>query len=323
MRDNPVQFAVVREDPLIEIEILERHHCQHLLLIASGGCTALSLRAHLPSLAITLLDPNMAQLDLVQRKIEALALLKRPERLSRFNVENRDVTGLSECGNFESLFRGLRNFLYEFVLPADDMLRLFCERDVLARAPEVLFAHPYWSVAFEIFFADPLLHAMFGPNATQHAAPGSYPGYFRTLFERGLGRPDAFDNPFLHHVFLGHYLDRPGCLPHFLVEPADRYLFELHHGPIDEHVDLSEYDFIGLSNIMDWMVPADVETLLGKVLKESRPGTVVMWRQLNNERDLTASLRPSFSFDDEWSRDLWERDRSLFYSSVHVGVRDG
>ena len=40
MRDNPVQFAVVREDPLIEIEILERHHCQQLLLSASGGCTA-------------------------------------------------------------------------------------------------------------------------------------------------------------------------------------------------------------------------------------------------------------------------------------------
>ena len=322
MRDNPIQFAVVREDPLIEIEVLERHRCEHLLLVGSGGCTALTLRSHMPSLAITLLDPNAEQLELIQRKIEALALMERRERLARFNVENRDPDGLSECGNFESLFRGLREFLYEFVLPRDDMLRMFCEPRVLARAPKLLFDHPYWPVAFQVYFADPLLNAMFGPDATQHAEPGSYPAYFQSLFERGMARDDAIDNRFLHHVLLGHYLDRPGCLPPFLVEPADRFLFELHNGLIDDSIHLGDFDFIGLSNIMDWMPPSAVEALMDKVRKETRRGTVLLWRQLNNKSDLAGHLRPTYTFDETWGQALWERDRSLFYSSVHVGRRE-
>jgi len=320
VRDNAIQFAVVREDPRIEMEVLERHQCERLLLIASGGCVALSLATQRPSLAITLLDPNRAQLSLIERKIEALAS-PRSERMARFNVETSAPQGLSECGNFESLFRGLRQFLFEFVLPAADMRRLFCEPDALAEAPTLLFEQPYWTVAFQLFFSDPLLNTMFGPHATQHAEPGSYPPYFRTRFERALQRPDALDNPFLHHVFLGHYLDRPESLPPFLVEPAERYDFDVHHGFIDADVDLSSFDFIGLSNILDWMPADDVEQLMQKVLRETEDGAVVMWRQLNNHRDITRYLSPTFAFDNAWDRALWERDRSLFYSSLHVGVR--
>lgn len=323
MRDNPIQFAVVREDPVIELDVLARFPAQSLLLIASGGCTALTLRAHLPSEKITLLDPNPSQLELVQRKTEALALPDRAERLARFNVGSSDPEGLSECGNFESLFRGLRGFLHDLVLPADELLRLFCEPGALAEAPALLFDHPYWRVAFELYFADPLLNTMFGPDATQHAPAHSYPGYFRALFERGLMRAGAVDNRFLHHVFLGRYLDRPGCLPHFLVEPVEGDPFDYHHGVIDARVSLGDYDFIGLSNIMDWMAPGEVGQLMGKVLSETGPGTVVLWRQLNNERDLAAQLRPAFHFDDAWNQALSGRDQSLFYSSVHVGVREG
>lgn len=322
MQDNPIQFAVVREDPLLEARVLRRHPARRLLLIASGGCTALTLASVRPDLKITLLDPNPSQLDLVKRKIRSLANGDRLDRNRMFNVDNSDPGGLSECGNFESLFRGLRSFLAEFVLPSDEMRRLFCEPGALADVSERLFAHPYWPVAFDLFFAEPLLNTMFGPDATQYAEPDSYPAYFRGLFERGLTRGDAMDNRFLHHVLLGCYLDRPACLPEFLTDPPDRFAFGFHHGTIDEQVNLSDYDFIGLSNIMDWMAPTDVERLMGKVLAETGPGTVVMWRQLNNRRDLAAHLRPAFRFDAAWDRALWEQDRSLFYSSVHVGLRD-
>jgi hypothetical protein len=48
MRDNPVQFAFVREDPEIEASLVRRDHSGSALLIASGGCTALSLQALFP-----------------------------------------------------------------------------------------------------------------------------------------------------------------------------------------------------------------------------------------------------------------------------------
>ena len=166
-----------------------------------------------------------------------------------------------------------------------------------------------------------MLNAMFGPDATQHAEPGSYPTYFRRVFEDGLTREGAGDNPFLHHVFLGHYLDREGCLPHFLTVPAPEYRFSFRDGTIDAAVDLSAYGFIDLSNIFDWMGPSEVGSLFDKICAESGPGTVVMWRQLNNTRNLEERLRGDFAFDARWQQRLHALDRSLFYSSVHVGVR--
>ena len=60
-----------------------------------------------------------------------------------------------------------------------------------------VFRHRYWPVAFELFFSDQLLNAMFGAAATQHAPPGSYSAYFRGAIEAGLCRPDAAQNYFL------------------------------------------------------------------------------------------------------------------------------
>ena len=177
------------------------------------------------------------------------------------------------------------------------------------------------SRAFERFFSDPLLRSMFGPAATQHARPGSYPAYFQRAFEDGLTREGAVDNPFLHHVFLGHYLDREGCLPPFLAAPVPELRITFREGCIDAQLDLSGYGFVDLSNILDWMDTDQVGALLDKLCRESQPGTVVMWRQLNNARDLEAGLRGDFVFDAAWQRSLRARDRSLFYSSVHVGVR--
>jgi S-adenosylmethionine-diacylglycerol 3-amino-3-carboxypropyl transferase len=292
-------------------------------MIASGGCTALTLQAIFPGAEFTLLDPNPAQLNHVRAKMDAVHNTSVTLRNADFNVEHDDSRSLSECGNFESLFRGLRRLLHDLVLPYEGWRRYFTVPGALGEIQATVFDHPYWPVVFEMYFGDPLLEAMFGPDATQHAEPRSYPGYFRNVFERGLERDTAIDNPFLHHVFLGHYLDRPACLPGYLSMPAADYRFRFVEGYVDDEVDLGEYDFIGLSNILDWMAPAAVHTLLDKVARELQPGSVVMWRQLNNKRDLAARLRQTLDFDDSWCRSLQARDRSLFYSSIHVGVRAG
>jgi len=321
MRDNPIQFAVVREDHLIEQEVLSRYPAKRPFMIASGGCSALTLQAIFPDAEFTLLDPNPAQLDHVRAKMNAMHNASGTQRNADFNIEHSDPMGLSECGNFESLFRGLRVFLHDLVLPYQGWRRYFSKPGAIRDIRKTVFDHPYWAAAFEMYFCDPLLEAMFGPDATQHAEPRSYPGYFRAVFERGLELDTAFDNSFLHHVFLGHYLDRPACLPGYLsMQPAD-YRFHFEKGYVDDTVDLGAHEFVGLSNIFDWMAPASVDLLLEKVSRELQPGTVIMWRQLNNRRDLESRLRHAFDFDPAWCRSLQERDRSLFYTSIHVGVR--
>ena len=221
--DNRVQFAIVREDPDIELAALARANASSALLIASGGCSALTIAATRPDVQLTLLDMNRAQLDLVTRKLTALR--EHPpgsaERARAFGVSVDDAGSLSGCGNFESLFRGLRAVLDDLVMPARERAALCGSARGNAAgdaAVTSLVSARYWPVAFSLFFSDAMLEAMFTTSATQHAVAGSYPGYFRAVVERGLARDDAHANPWLHHVLLGHYL--PGALPAFLEQPA-------------------------------------------------------------------------------------------------------
>lgn len=323
MRDNPIQFAVVREDPDIERRAMGGVPAR-VLLIGSGGCTALALQGHWPDTEFSLVDPNAAQLDLIRSKVHALQSGDSSSLQTRFNVGSIDADGLSQCGNFESLFRALRRFLEEFVVEEEEIRSWFVapvggdggRNDGLRR----VFARTYWPVAFELHFSDALLNAMFGVAATQHAPAGSYPDYFRERLEEGLCRPDASHNYFLHHIFLGAYL--PQALPPFLVRPATEYHFDYIGDTLANVPGLDTYDLVDLSNIMDWMDTTESAAIAARLCEQMRPGATVLWRQLNNARNYLPWFEPAFGFDPKRDAELSLAERSLFYSSVHVGVKE-
>ena len=321
MLDNAVQFAVVREDPMIEAELVRLTNASNVLLIASGGCTALTLQALFPDLHITLIDSNPAQLELVQKKIKALRDLDKPAQQQRFNIETSNPNGLNQSGNFESLFRGLREFIFDLVADEAKIRSLFEEEGRLADVSEIIFSNNYWRVAFDMYFSDSLLNAMFGPNATQHAETGSYPRYFQTLFEKGLMATTAFDNYFLHHVLLGYYLQRPASLPYYLSSPPTDCHFQMIEGTLDQVQELQHFDLISLSNVMDWMPLADIALLIKHLQKQMKSGGSILYRQLNNYTDLSAYFGNSFEFDAALGARFQKIERSLFYSNVHVGKR--
>ncbi len=320
MRNNKVQFAVVREDPMIEAELVRLTNAKDVLFIASGGCTALTLQALFPDLCMTLVDFNPAQLDRVREKMRALHT-DEATRCQRFNIGSSNPKGLNQCGNFESLFRGLREFIFDLVADEAEIRRLFEEKGQLANVSELLFSNRYWSVVFDLFFSDELLNTMFGPEATQHAERGSYPRYFQSLFEKGLASPQAFNNYFLHHVFLGYYLSRPECLPYYLVSPPTDYHFQMIEGTLVDVSELQRYDIISLSNIMDWMPLFEIASLIKHLQNGMRSGAVVLYRQLNNNTDLSTYFGDSFVFDQACGDRLLAAERSLFYSNVHVAKR--
>ncbi len=321
MRENDVQFAVVREDPMVEAELVRLTNASSVLLIASGGCTALTLQALFPDLHITLVDFNPAQLERVREKMRALRETDTATRHRRFNIGTSDPNGLNQNGNFESLFRGLREFIFDLVADESEIRALFEEKDRLANVSELLFSSQYWQVAFDLYFSDSLLNAMFGPDATQHAEPGSYPRYFQRLFEKGLTSAAAFDNYFLHHVFLGYYLQRPASLPYYLLSPPTDYCFQMIEGTLDRVPDLQRFDIVSLSNIMDWMPLVEISALIGHLQREMKSGASVLYRQLNNDTDLSACFGDSFEFNAALGVRCQSTERSLFYSNVHVGKR--
>ena len=321
MRNNDVQFAVVREDPMIEAALVRLTKANNVLLIASGGCTALTLQALFPEVHITLVDFNPAQLKRVREKMCALQDTDEASRHRRFNIGTSDPNGLNQNGNFESLFRGLREFIFDLVADEADIRALFEDKARLAAVSEVLFSSKYWPVAFDLYFSDALLNTMFGPEATQHAETGSYPRYFQRLFEKGLTAAAAFDNYFLHHVFLGYYLQRPGSLPYYLLEPPTDYRFQMVTGTLEQVPQLQRFDLISLSNIMDWMPIAEIAALIRHLQNEMKSGATVLYRQLNNYTDLSTDFGDSFEFDTAVGVQFQEIERSLFYATVHVGRR--
>jgi S-adenosylmethionine-diacylglycerol 3-amino-3-carboxypropyl transferase len=313
---NSIQFAVVREDPQIELEIIEKSEAEKVLLVGSGGCTAFTLTGKLPKVNVTLFDTNPAQLELIRKKMELLSAPVSKRRLSDFGVGNDAPGALTNCGNFESLFRSLKSFIREFVVTEDELSAWDLEK---------VFKNKYWPIAFEIHFSDALLNAMFGPDATQHAPPGSYPGYFMAAIEMGLRQKNAFDNYFLHHILFGSYSVKKNAQPEYLhvdhVSTAAR--LKLIEGDLFNVKDLGAYDVIGLSNIFDWMPETAVKKHAAMLCKSAKPGSALIYRQLNHSKDFQSMFADAYHFDESAATRLLSRDRSLFYSKLNIGYRKG
>jgi S-adenosylmethionine-diacylglycerol 3-amino-3-carboxypropyl transferase len=319
-KKNRLQFAVVREDPALEERLLRDFCPRSVLLIASGGCTAFHLASHFPNLPLTLLDPNPAQLEAIQKKIHYFKGISQGLQKT-FDLES--FMAETQKGNFESLFRNLRLFLEEMVAPLEAW-EAFFERGSEKNASTSpflteVFAHPYWPVAFQLFFSDSLLKTMFGPAAIQNALSGSYPSYFQKAFERGLQRNDPPHNYFLHHVFLGRY--QRNALPDYLRNPPSTFPFEWVLGDLSAIPSFSAFELLQFSNIFDWMSSLEIESLFKRIREETKKETIVVWRQLNNPQNLKAKLAPLFTFDTERERFELQADRSFFYSQICIGKK--
>lgn len=323
MVGNKVQFAVVREDPNIECDVV-RHAAgiDSVYLIGSGGCTALSLRSEFPNIEITAVDPNPAQINLIREKVRALSETDRQFRYNVFGVGFDDPKSLTACGNFESLFRSFRNFVYEFVYDREDWLSFFTGKQNKVQFEQQIFSSKYWSAAFQLFFSDRFLLAMFGRDAIQHAPPNSYSGHFQRVLEIGLTRTDATTNYFLHHIFLGHYIDSPNGLPIYLSKfPSNAQQFNYIEATAQDGPDFGKFDVIGLSNIFDWMNKDNAARLVKRLSNEMKAGAWLIYRQLNNVHDIRHYFGSTIKFDEERIKRLHAQDRSLFYSSIHIGQK--
>lgn len=315
MEARPLKFAVVREDSLLEQHIISSLHCSKPLLVASGGCTLLDLKTAFPSMELSGFDFNPTQINHIKLKQDAV----KQGNLSILNINDASSQGLNQCGEFESLFRIWKTAFMELVSSPQDTLNFFLTPDHSHRLAmlESWKQNPYWNLTFDLLMHHPMLDTMFGPEATQHAEQGSYPAYFKAVFERGLAQKDAHNNPFLQHILLGYYL--PHSAPAYT--RAHTFLdLNLMLGSLTDIPNLSRYDFVQLSNIFDWSDDALISSW-ADALQNLKQGAVILIRQLNNTRDLKPFFAPHFSFDHALAKTLLQRDRSLFYNHIEVGIR--
>ena len=317
--DNPIQFAVVREDPLIEKELVELYKPKKALLIGGGGCTAYTLATLFPELHLTLVDTNPAQLQLIERKAQALQRLGMDPSI--VNIGSETPQGLNACGNFETLFRCMRDFWRALILRGEELEHMFDSQKRLQAATETLTSHRYWPVSFDLFFSDEMLTTMFGARAIQHALKGSYSHYFRAMIEKGLKSSDALENHFLHHAMLGHYLEtKRDAWPLYLQRPPREFQAEMLNCAIEDVPSFAAFDFVNLSNIFDWSSLEEVKKLATRLDAELPTGAVVMWRQLNNDVAFEMHFKV-VKFDEAHGQMLLEKDRSLFSTGLKLGIK--
>ena len=81
-----------------------------------------------------------------------------------------------------------------------------------------------------------------------------------------------------------------------------------------------KFDFVHLSNILDWLSPERAAETLDAAFAVLRKGGCVLVRQLNSVLDIP-NLGPQFRWDREGARRLHARDRSFFYRDLHWGFK--
>lgn len=310
-------YAVIREDARLEGDLINRVQAKQVLCVASGGCVALSLSSRFPDVKVTAFDTSQAQLDHLANKADAA----RRRDLVALNVESAANAGLNQCGELEKVFRLLRAFFEEFIASHHEMLTFFVRARPLPELDAMVrrwTSSKYFAAAFHACFDPVLVRTTLGAIPLQWAENGTHPTYFRRAFERGFRRDAASENPYLQHVFLGGY--RKDCAPYY-VRNGGALEVETVLGTLLDVPDLSRFDVVSLSNLLDGFSDAEVEAWAEALRDAMRPGTSLLLRQLNSTRDLRPFFEPAFRFDDTLGRSYVLRDRSLFYNRVEVAFR--
>lgn len=346
----PVAFAQVREDALIDQWVVASLGGEaRVMMIASGGCTAAALAASAHVSSLHLVDPNPAQLALTRLKLRLLQSTNGPVRRSilghtAMRAKDRSAllaeelraldlpadvlgpldfvaeAGPDHAGRYERVFAQLRKALdphssaLAAVLrsrdPAEQARRVAPDTD-LGRALDE---------SFDEVLAMPNLVRLFGEGATKNPAE-PFSRHFARRTRQVLATLPAADNPFLWQMFAGQF--PYGVLSPWLAAPIPRclptVLWTL--GSMDDALSEAKrgaFDFVHLSNILDWLTPAEAATTLARARSALRPGGRILIRQLNSTLDILA-LGSQFVWHEEEAAALHSRDRSFFYRRLHLG----
>lgn len=347
----PIAFAQVREDPRHDAAIVEAlGRDAEILMVASGGCTAAVL-ATMPSVArLHLVDPNPAQISLARLKLRMLerstprerrellghSPLPAIERWRRVGSEMAAIglsagcfgsaevigaLGPDHAGRYERLFAAMRHRLAD---ERSSILELLCcsdPADQLRRGgADTSLGRRISAAIHEVMTLDTLVR-LFGEGATRRPAE-AFPDHFVRRLQFALGSLPAVSNPFLWQFLAGEegasapieWLDRPA--------PTRMPTIDWTIGTMTEVLASvrAAFDFIHLSNILDWLAPEEARGTLDLAFAALRPGGRVLIRQLNSTIDVPR-LGSSFEWDPRGAAALLAGDRSFFYREMHLGVR--
>jgi S-adenosylmethionine-diacylglycerol 3-amino-3-carboxypropyl transferase len=353
---SEIAFSQVREDPRIELRVIQelakRQQPLRVLLVASGGCTALSLLSNPVIAKIEAVDLNPAQLHLLELRRQALLHLSLDEQLRFIGVDksisDRDRLsiyaslspnlptstkafwdarleqigfGVNQVGRFEQLFRQL----------AEKFSQIGIEP---LQEPLIAVNHPRWRDIFEKVFERDRLIESFGEAAVNYSMDRSFGEHFADVFAQALQRFIPNENYFLTQVWGDRYTsDLKGeGVPLYLQASAQNDIrtlgterLQLHQGAfvdcLQQLATSEKFDLIQFSNISDWMPLSSLHHMLKEIVNCLKSGGAIIGRRLNGDHNLAEIMAEHITIDRSLSQELLASDRSFFYREVVVGFR--
>jgi S-adenosylmethionine-diacylglycerol 3-amino-3-carboxypropyl transferase len=344
----PLAFAQVREDPRLDLEVIQRIGAgARVLMIASGGCTAAYLASSGLIAHLHLVDLNPAQLALTRLKLHLLggaafnklALMGHipmpiPERRQQLThaLQELDISagdlgpldmivhlGPDHAGRYERVFAELRIALSSVEQELAALLSLRDPHEQTARAAPDTCLGAAIDRALDDVMALPNLIALFGEGATRNRVK-PFARHFARRTRCALASFPASENPYFWQMYRGCYPNGEAA-PWFTARAALPFphiswaQVSMIHALKDVHED---FDFVHLSNILDWLSHEEARATLDMAAAALRPGGWALIRQLNSTLDI-AGLGPGFSWHGEEAAAMHARDRSFFYQRLHLG----
>lgn len=310
---DKLYFAQVREDPVLEIEALEPTPEDTLVVVGSGGCTALSLLAAGAGRVVAV-DLNRVQNNLTELKASAVRTLPPAEAVAFLGGGAMSATGREEryraiapelgdeartwwngharqltrgvlgAGVTERFIGGVISAMRVAVHPPRRIRRLLACQTV--EAQQEMFRDEWDTVRWRLFFTVLLNRAVFRktyhPAFFEHVENPSFAAHFRALADHTITEIPISTNYFLHHMLTGAYpAGVPGGLPPYLAAPFSADGLTLVDGSYTAYLrtcaDASVSGF-AVSNILEWLTPGQSDELFAEVVRTAVPGARFVFR---------------------------------------------
>lgn len=247
-RDDRLFFAQVREDPRAEITALAPRASDRVIVVSSGGCTALSLLGAGAG-EVHAVDLNRTQNHIVELKIASVAAMPRvdaigflgglpaepAQRLLDYEKLRTQLTaparaywdsrpdaiakGVIRSGVSER-FIGLVGWVVNHLVQRPDRVRrMLATRSV--ESQRELFVREWngvrWRMLFEVLLNRWSMSKAHDPVFFAHANLTSFAEHFRERAEHALCNVPAANNYFLHEMLTGRYpVEQPQGVPPYL-----------------------------------------------------------------------------------------------------------
>lgn len=246
--DGKLFFAQVREDPLLEIEALDAKRDDTVVVVSSGGCTALSILASGAGQVVAV-DLGKTQNSLVELKAAAVSALSADEALaflggapadaaSRWSTycrlrdrltptaraywdpRARDIkSGVLSSGVIERFLDAVVQVVCKAIHPRSRIRRLLAcqnlkeQRDLYERE----WNNRRWRLLFTVLLNRAVFRRTYDPAFFANVENPSFSRHFYRLAEHALTNVPVASNYFLHHMLTGTYpRDIDGGVPPYL-----------------------------------------------------------------------------------------------------------